>query len=656
MTVEGRERDAPWMMRTYSGHSTAAASNALYRTNLAKGQTGLSIAFDLPTQTGYDPDSEWARGEVGKVGVPVAHLGHMRTLLDGIPPAEMNTSMTINATASWLLALYVVNAEDQGVDSRALRGTTQNDIVKEYLSRGTYIFPPEPSRRLIVDMIAWCSEHAPLWNPTNVCSYHLQEAGATPVQEIAYAMATAIGVLDAVRDSGQVSDARFAAVFGSISFFVNAGIRFVEEICKLRAMAELWDRIGRERYGVADERDRRFRYGVQVNSLGLTEAQPENNVQRIVLEMLGVTLSKRARARSIQLPAWNEALGLPTPWDQQWSLRMQQVLAFETDLLEYGDLFDGSTVVEARTAELRDAGQAELDDVLGLGGAFEAVDVLKSRLVASMAERTRRIESGDQTVVGVNAFTDGALSALGGQGAILTVDPGVGEEMVADVRRWRAARDSAAVEAALVELRRVAASPENVMPATLALARAGGTTGEWGAAMREVFGEYRGPTGVGAARAATGLAGVTARVRALPGGPVRLLVAKPGLDGHSNGAEQIAVAARDAGMEVIYSGIRMTVAQIAASARDEDPDVIGVSILSGSHMELVPELLTAIRNEGVDAPVVVGGIIPEADRSRLLAGGVAAVYTPKDYELSKLMNDIITIAESHRAGVSDSGP
>jgi (2R)-ethylmalonyl-CoA mutase len=640
------------MMRTYSGHSTAAASNALYRTNLAKGQTGLSIAFDLPTQTGYDPDSEWARGEVGKVGVPVAHLGHMRTLLDGIPPAEMNTSMTINATASWLLALYVVNAEDQGVDPRALRGTTQNDIVKEYLSRGTYIFPPEPSRRLIVDMIAWCSEHAPLWNPTNVCSYHLQEAGATPVQEIAYAMATAIGALDAVRDSGQVSDDRFDAVFGSISFFVNAGIRFVEEICKLRAMSELWDRIGRERYGVADERARRFRYGVQVNSLGLTEAQPENNVQRIVLEMLGVTLSKRARARSIQLPAWNEALGLPTPWDQQWSLRMQQVLAYETDLLEYGDLFDGSTVVEARTAELRDAAQAELEDVLGLGGAFEAVDVLKSRLVASMAARTRRIESGEQTVVGVNAFTDGASSPLGGHGAILTVDPGVGEEMVADVRRWRAARDSAAVEAALAELRRVAASPENVMPATLALARAGGTTGEWGAAMREVFGEYRGPTGVGAASTTMGLTG---RVRALPGGPVRLLVAKPGLDGHSNGAEQIAVAARDAGIEVIYSGIRMTVAQIAASARDEDPDVIGVSILSGSHMELVPELMTAIRDEGVDAPVVVGGIIPEADRPRLLACGVAAVYTPKDFQLARLMNDITTLAESHRSGVSDSG-
>ncbi len=438
---DATRRDAPWMMRTYSGHSTAAASNALYRTNLAKGQTGLSIAFDLPTQTGYDPDSEWARGEVGKVGVPVVHLGHMRTLLDGIPPGEMNTSMTINATAAWLLALYVVNAEEQGVAASALRGTTQNDIVKEYLSRGTYIFPPEPSRRLIVDMIAWCSEHAPLWNPINVCSYHLQEAGATPVQEIAYALATAIGVLDAVRDSGQVPDHRFERVFASISFFVNAGIRFVEEICKLRAMAELWDRIGLERYGVGDPRARRLRYGVQVNSLGLTEDQPENNVQRIVLEMLGVTLSKRARARSIQLPAWNEALGLPTPWDQQWSLRMQQVLAYETDLLEHGDLFDGSTVVEQATAELRQAADAELDDVLAMGGAFAAVDVLKARLVTSMAERTRRIESGEQTVVGVNAFTETTDSPLGGQGAILTVDPAVEAEMVADLGAWRASRE-----------------------------------------------------------------------------------------------------------------------------------------------------------------------------------------------------------------------
>jgi (2R)-ethylmalonyl-CoA mutase len=649
--TERPERDRPWMMRTYSGHSTAKASNELYRTNLAKGQTGLSIAFDLPTQTGYDPDSELARGEVGKVGVPVVHLGHMQTLLDGIPQGQMNTSMTINSTASWLLALYVANAEQHGVASAELRGTTQNDIVKEYLSRGTYIFPPAPSRRLIVDMIAWCSENAPLWNPMNVCSYHLQEAGATPVQEIAYAFATAIGVLDAVKASGQVSDERFGQVFGSISFFVNAGIRFVEEICKLRAMTEMWDQIGLERYGVTDAKARRFRYGVQVNSLGLTEAQPENNVQRIVLEMLGVTMSKRARARSIQLPAWNEALGLPTPWDQQWSLRMQQVLAFESDLLEYGDLFDGSHVIEAKTTELRDAAQAELDDVLAMGGAFEAVETLKSRLVASMALRTRRIETGDQTVVGVNAYTESTGSPLGGDGAILTVDPAVGEQMVADVQHWRSQRDQAAVDAAIAELRRVAGTDENVMPATIALAKAGGTTGEWGTLMREVFGEFRAPTGVAGATGGTtsGLSAVADRARAMAGGPPRLLVAKPGLDGHSNGAEQIAVGARDAGMEVIYSGIRMTIDQITASARDEDPDVIGVSILSGSHLELVPELVDRLRSEGVDAPVIVGGIIPEDDRPRLIEAGVAAVYTPKDFELATIMSDIADLTEAHRS-------
>jgi (2R)-ethylmalonyl-CoA mutase len=640
------------MMRTYSGHSTAAASNDLYRTNLSKGQTGLSIAFDLPTQTGYDPDDEMARGEVGKVGVPVVHLGHMRTLLDGIPPGQMNTSMTINATASWLLALYVANAAEQGVDAAELRGTTQNDIVKEYLSRGTYIFPPAASRRLIVDMVAWCAEHAPLWNPMNVCSYHLQEAGATPVQEIAYAMATAIDVLDAVRESGQVADERFDQVFGSVSFFVNAGIRFVEEICKLRAMTEMWDTIGLDRYGVTDPKARRFRYGVQVNSLGLTEAQPENNVQRIVLEMLGVSLSKRARARSIQLPAWNEALGLPTPWDQQWSLRMQQVLAYESDLLEYGDLFDGSHVIEAKTAELRGAAEAELDDVLAMGGAFEAIDVLKSRLVTSMAARTRRIESGEQIVVGVNDFTETAVSPLGGHGAILTVDPAVGAELEADVLAWREGRDQAAVERALDDLRSVAVTDANVMPATIALAEAGGTTGEWGALMREVFGEYRGPTGVaGASGGATGpLATVAERSRALPGGPTRLLVAKPGLDGHSNGAEQIAVGARDAGMEVIYSGIRLTIDQIVASARDEDPDVLGVSILSGSHLELIPELIRRLRADGVDAPVVVGGIIPEDDRALLEAAGVARVYTPKDFEIATIMNDIVDLTTAHRAG------
>jgi (2R)-ethylmalonyl-CoA mutase len=643
-------RDKPWVMRTYSGHSTAAASNELYRTNLAKGQTGLSIAFDLPTQTGYDPDAPMARGEVGKVGVPVAHLGHMRTLLDGIPPDRMNTSMTINATASWLLALYVANASEQGVDPAALRGTTQNDIVKEYLSRGTYIFPPEPSRRLIVDMVAWCAEHAPAWNPINVCSYHLQEAGATPVQELAYALATAIGVLDAVRDSGQVPSDRFGRVFASISFFVNAGIRFVEEICKLRAFTELWDRIGRERYGVESPADRRFRYGVQVNSLGLTEAQPENNIQRIVLEMLGVTMSKRARARSIQLPAWNEAIGLPRPWDQQWSLRMQQVLAFETDLLEYDDVFDGSRVVEARTSELVAAAEAELDDVLSMGGAFDAIDTLKSRLVSSMAERTRRIESGAQVVVGVNRYTETEPSPLGGASAILRVDERVEAEIVADVERWRAARDGAAVRAALDQLRRAAEARDNVMPATIALAHVGGTTGEWGTTMREVFGEYRAPTGVaGVPRAGEGLTVVAGRVKQLAGGPPRLLVAKPGLDGHSSGAEQIAVAARDAGMEVVYSGIRLTTEQIAASARDEDPDVIGVSILSGSHLELVPDLLARLAAAGVDAPVVVGGIIPEEDRPVLTAAGVAAIYTPKDFELARIMGEIVDLTETHRA-------
>jgi ethylmalonyl-CoA mutase len=645
--------DAPWLMRTYSGHSTAAASNALYRTNLAKGQTGLSIAFDLPTQTGYDPDHPLARGEVGKVGVPVAHLGHMRTLLDGIPPGAMNTSMTINATAAWLLGLYVAVAEEHGVASTALRGTTQNDIVKEYLSRGTYIFPPEPSRRLIVDTIAWCSAHAPQWNPINVCSYHLQEAGATPVQEIAYALADAIGVLDAVRDSGQVPPERFPNVVGSISFFVNAGIRFIEEIGKLRALAELWDHITRERYGVEDPRLRRLRYGVQVNSLGLTEAQPENNVQRIVLEMLAVTLSKRARARSVQLPAWNEALGLPTPWDQQWSLRMQQVLAFETDLLEYEDIFDGSHVMEARTAELRDEAATELEDVLSLGGAFEAVEELKGRLVRSMAERTRRIESGEQVVVGVNRFTETTDSPLGGAESIVKVDPAVEAEMVEDVEQWRAGRDASAVGHALDALRAAASGTENLLPATIALGHAGGTTGEWAGALREVFGEFRAPTGV---RAATGgrsdeLAAVAIRVKGLPGGPPRLLVAKPGLDGHSNGAEQIAVAARDAGMEVVYSGIRLTPEQIAASARDEDPDVIGLSVLSGSHRQLVPEVLDRLAAEGVDAVVVVGGIIPEEDRDELLAAGVRAVYTPKDFALGRIMDEITGFTEERRARV-----
>lgn len=635
------------MMRTYSGHSTAAASNELYRTNLAKGQTGLSIAFDLPTQTGYDPDHQQAFGEVGKVGVPVAHLGHMTTLLDQIPPGEMNTSMTINAPAAWLLGLYVANAENQGVPSEALRGTTQNDIVKEYLSRGTYIFPPAASKRLIVDMFAYCNANIPKWNPMNVCSYHLQEAGATPVQEIAYSLANAIDILDAVRDSGQVAEERFPAVVGSVSFFVNAGIRFVEEMCKLRAFTEMWDRICLERYGVEDPKLRRFRYGVQVNSLGLTEAQPENNVQRIVLEMLAVTLSKKARARSVQLPAWNEALGLPRPWDQQWSLRMQQVLAFESDLLEYPDLFEGSTVVEGRTAELIEASQAELDDVISMGGAFEAIETLKGRLVTSHAERVRRIESGDLTVVGVNDYVETAESPLGGEDNILTVDAAVHDQLVADVTEWKASRDQAAVDAALDELERVARTDENIMPATIALAHAGGTTGEWAGTLREIFGEYRAPTGVAAAAGVAqseSLAGIAERCKARPGGPPRLLVAKPGLDGHSNGAEQIAVAARDAGFEVVYQGIRLTPEQIAGVARDEDPELIGLSILSGSHMELIPEVLRLVREQGVDAPVIVGGIIPEADRPELLAAGVAAVYTPKDFDLARIMEELLVLA------------
>ncbi len=643
-------RDDPWLMRTYSGHSTAAASNELYRTNLAKGQTGLSIAFDLPTQTGYDPDHVLANGEVGKVGVPVAHLGHMRTLLHSIPPAKMNTSMTINAPAAWMLALYVANAREQGVTDTELRGTTQNDIVKEYLSRGTFIFPPAPSKRLIVDMVAWCTHNAPKWNPMNVCSYHLQEVGATPVQEIAYSLANAIDILDAVRDSGQVDEAQFDQVFGSISFFVNAGIRFVEEVCKMRAFTELWDRIGRERYGVKDAKARRFRYGVQVNSLGLTEAQPENNVQRIVLEMLAVTLSKNARARSVQLPAWNEALGLPRPWDQQWSLRMQQVLAFESDLLEYDDIFDGSIVIEGRTKELSDAAWDELQDVLSLGGAFNAVDELKGRLVRSMAARTRRIESGEQTVVGVNSYVESAESPLGGTDNIMVVDPAVEAELITDVNAWRTSRDNARVETALAHLRSAAETDENIMEASIELAVAGGTTGEWSQVLRDVFGEFRAPTGVAAAvgRRTNALAAVAEYVRTIPGGPPRFLVAKPGLDGHSSGAEQIAVAARDAGMEVVYSGIRLTPAQIAASARDEDPDVVGLSILSGSHMKLVPDVVARLRAEGCDAPVIVGGIIPEEDRAWLTSHGVAAVYTPKDFDIARIMQEVAELAAAHR--------
>ena len=597
--------------------------------------------------------------------MPVAHLGHMAQLLDQIPVESMNTSMTINATAGWLLGLYIANAEDRGVDPSALSGTTQNDIVKEYLSRGTFIFPPLPSRRLTVDTIAYTVRHVPRWNPINVCSYHLQEAGATPHQEVAYALATAIGVLDAVRDSGQIPDDEFPSVVGRISFFVNAGVRFVEETCKMRAFTALWDRVCTERYGVTDPKLRRMRYGVQVNSLGLTEAQPENNVPRIVLESLGVTLSKRARARALQLPAWNEALGLPRPWDQQWSLRIQQILAFESDLLEYDDIFDGSVVIERKTAEVAESSWAELEDVLQMGGAFEAIDELKARLVGSQSERIRRIETGELQVVGVNCFTETADSPLSPEstasdgagpsiGSILRVDPAVESEMRTDVEAWRLARDAGRAQKALDDLRRAAEGTENIMPATIALAHAGGTTGEWAGALREVFGEYRAPTGVsgGVGHRGSEFRSVLARSKAMAattGGPPKLLVAKPGLDGHSNGAEQIAVAARDAGFEVVYQGIRLSPAEIAAAARDEDVDVVGISILSGSHLELVPEVVDRLRAAGVDAPVVLGGIIPPEDAEILMGKGVARVYTPKDFELGQMMDDMLRLAEEHRA-------
>ncbi len=651
------ERDRPWLIRTYSGHSSARASNALYRTNLSKGQTGLSVAFDLPTQTGYDPDSPLARGEVGKVGVPVPHLGEMRTLFDGIPLAEMNTSMTINATAMWLLGMYLALADEQGVPHASLAGTTQNDILKEYLSRGTYIFPPEASKRLTVDLITYTVRNAPLWNPINVCPYHLQEAGATPVQELAYGLANAIAVLDAVRASGQVPDDGFPAVVGRISFFMDAGVRFVEEMCKMRAFTRMWERICRDRYGVEDEKLSRFRYGMQVNSLGLTEEQPENNIQRIVLEMLGVTLSKDARARAIQLPCWNEALGLPTPWDQQWSLRIQQVLALESDLLEYGDLFEGSVVVERKVAALCEEAEVELQWVLDGGGSFAMIDQMKGRLVQSHAERVRKIESGELKVVGVNTFTETAVSPLAEvaqNGGIVTIDPELEREHVEAIAAWREARDQGAVDAALDHLRSVAETSENLVPATIALAKAGGTVGEWAGALREVFGEYRAPTGVGAVAVQPGVEMQTVRDRVreiteATGRPIRLLVGKPGLDGHSNGAEQIAVAARDAGFEVIYQGIRLTPAEIAAAARDEDVDVVGLSILSGSHLGLVPDTLRLLKDAGVDAPVVVGGIIPDADRAQLEAMGVARVYTPKDYRLSVMMRDLAELAQIHRS-------
>ncbi|HLH15146.1 MAG TPA: protein meaA [Solirubrobacteraceae bacterium] len=663
------ERDRPWMMRTYAGHSTAKASNELYRRNLAKGQTGLSIAFDLPTQTGYDPDDELARGEVGKVGVPISHRGDMAALMDGIPLGEMNTSMTINATAAWLLALYIVAAEEQGVAQEQLQGTTQNDIIKEFLARGTYAFPPAPSMRLIADMIAYTVEHVPKWNPINICSYHLQEAGATPVQEIAYAMSNAIAVLDAVRERlGESAEQRMEQVFGRISFFVNAGVRFVEEHAKLRAMSILWEEIGRERYGVSDPRHLRFRYGVQVNSLGLTEAQPENNVQRIVLEALAVTLGRDARARAIQLPAWNEALGLPRPWDQQWSLRIQQVLAYETDLLEYPDIFEGSKVMDALVAELLDGARAEMAVVAEHGGAVEAVPYMKAALVDSHRERIRRIEQGEQVVVGQNRFTETEDSPLtaDAEGGILVVDPAIEAEQVEAVRRWRSERDQAAVDEALAALAEAArqdpgaasdAQAANLMAPTIAAARAGATTGEWARTLREVFGGYRAPTGVGEAAAiAAGesleeLREEISRLQETLGRRPKILVGKPGLDGHSNGAEQIAVRARDAGMDVVYEGIRLTPSQIAGSAAQEGVHVVGLSILSGSHRELIPAVLQALAEAGSgEVPVIVGGIIPEADVAWMREAGVAAVYTPKDWELNRMIRDIVALV-AERNGI-----
>lgn len=649
------ERDKPWLMRTYAGYGTARESNALYRRNLAKGQTGLSVAFDLPTQTGYDPDHELARGEVGKVGVSIAHKGDMHTLLDGIPLDRMNTSMTINATAAWLLALYITVAEENGIERRVLQGTTQNDILKEFLSRGTYAFPPEPSMRLTADTIAFCVEQVPKWNPINICSYHLQEAGATPVQEIAYSLSNAIAVLDRVRE--RVSPDVFPRVFGRISFFVNAGIRFIEEHAKLRAMAQLWREIGRERYGVDDEKYLRFRYGVQVNSLGLTEQQPENNIIRIVLEALAVTLGRNARARAIQLPAWNEALGLPRPWDQQWSLRIQQILAYETDLLEYPDIFEGSRVMEALVAELVEGARREMAVVAERGGAVEAVPYMKAKLVESHRERMRRIETGELKVVGLNCFTEAEPSPLqqDQDGGILRVDPEVEEQAVAAVREWRSRRQQDAVERALEALREAAADPaRNIMEPSLEAARVGATTGEWAQALRDVFGEYRAPTGVADAAAVEldldTLAEVRERVERVSqalGRRLKILVGKPGLDGHSNGAEQIAVRARDVGMEVVYEGIRLTPSRIAQAAVQEGVHVVGLSILSGSHLELIPQVVRELRAAGSDVPVVVGGIIPPDDAQRLLEAGVARVYTPKDFELTRIMGEIVDLVADH---------
>ncbi|MDB2573109.1 protein meaA [Planktomarina temperata] len=644
------QKDRPWLFRTYAGHSTAEASNALYRSNLAKGQTGLSVAFDLPTQTGYDSDHILARGEVGKVGVPVSHLGDMRTLFADIPLDQMNTSMTINATAPWLLALYITAAEEQGADISALQGTVQNDIIKEYLSRGTYICPPKPSLRMITDIAAYTRAHLPKWNPMNVCSYHLQEAGATPEQELAFALATATAVLDDLK--GKVPEEHFGQMVGRISFFVNAGIRFVTEMCKMRAFVDLWDEICRDRYGVSDPKMRRFRYGVQVNSLGLTEQQPENNVYRILIEMLAVTLSKKARARAVQLPAWNEALGLPRPWDQQWSLRMQQIMAFETDLLEYEDLFDENPAVERKVASLKEGARAELALIDSMGGAVEAIEYMKSRLVESNAARIGQIESGDMTVVGVNAYQSGEASPLtAGDDAIITVDPKNEAEQIARLTRWRAARDAQAVNEALRDLRAAALDGSNIMPPSIAAAKAGVTTGEWGDVLRQAFGQYRGPTGVSAtpSNRTEGLDEIRDQVAAVSdrlGRKLTFLMGKPGLDGHSNGAEQIATRARDCGMEISYEGIRLTPDEIITAARDGAVHVIGLSILSGSHMPLMQELMSKLRAaELTHIPVIVGGIIPDEDAQKLRAMGIARIYTPKDFELNRIMFDIVALAD-----------
>ena len=644
------QKDKPWLFRTYAGHSTAAKSNELYRTNLSKGQTGLSVAFDLPTQTGYDSDHVLARGEVGKVGVPVCHLGDMRALFDGIPLEQMNTSMTINATAPWLLSLYVAVAEEQGADVSRLQGTVQNDIIKEYLSRGTYICPPKPSLRMITDVAAYTAQALPKWNPMNVCSYHLQEAGATPEQELAYALATGIAVLDDLK--GKVEPAEFPAMVGRISFFVNAGIRFVTELCKMRAFTELWDEICRDRYGIEDEKYRRFRYGVQVNSLGLTEQQPENNVYRILIEMLAVTLSKNARARAVQLPAWNEALGLPRPWDQQWSLRMQQIMAYETDLLEYGDLFDGNPVVAAKVEELKDGARAELKLLDEMGGAIAAIDYMKGRLVESNAARLNRVEDGETVVVGVNRWQGGEPSPLtAGDGGIMVVDPAVEQDQVSRLNQWRATRDTAAVEAALARLRADAEAGRNIMPASIAAAKAGATTGEWAGVMRQVHGEYRGPTGVSPnpSNRTEGLEPIREAVDAVStrlGRRMKFVVGKPGLDGHSNGAEQIAFRARDCGIDITYDGIRLTPEQIVAAARDQQAHVVGLSILSGSHLPLVRDVMERMRAAGLgNIPVIVGGIIPDEDAAQLRAMGVARVYTPKDFELNRIMMDLVSLVD-----------